>query len=139
MKTPSLILSAVLASFALNATAGDLAVEVRGIAQAKGDVLIALYDKSDTWLKNALRQVKVAAQKGSITTQFKDLPEGNYAISLFHDENVNGRMDSNLMGIPLEPYGFSKDASGNFGPASFEDAKFSLPAGGVSIVINLRS
>ena len=102
MKTPSLILSAVLASFALNATAGDLAVEVRGIAQAKGDVLIAMYNKSDTWLKNALRQVKVAAQKGSITTQFKDLPEGDYAISLFHDENVNGRMDSNYMGIPLQ-------------------------------------
>ena len=139
MKTPSLILSAGLASIALNATAGDLAVEVRGIAQAKGDVLIAVYDKSDTWLKKSLRQVKVTAQKGSVTTLFKDLPEGDYSISLFHDENVNGRMDSNPMGIPLEAYGFSNDASGNFGPASFEDAKFNLPAGGVSVVINLKS
>lgn len=139
MKHPSLILAAMLTSFAVNATAGDLAVEVRGITQAKGDILIALYDKSDTWLKKSLRQVKVAAQKGSVTTLFKDLPEGDYAISLFHDENVNGRMDSNPMGIPLESYGFSKDASGNFGPASFEDAKFNLPVGGASISINLRS
>lgn len=139
MKTPSLILSAVLASIALNATAGDLAVEVRGIAQAKGDVLIAVYDKSDTWLKKSLRQVKVTAQKGSVTTLFKDLLEGDYSISLFHDENVNGRMDSNPMGIPLEAYGFSNDASGNFGPASFDDATFNLPAGGISVVINLKS
>lgn len=67
------------------------------------------------------------------------LPEGAYAVSLYHDENGNGRLDTNEMRIPIEPWGFSNDAIGLFGPASFEDARFTLPAEGARIVVQLRS
>ena len=57
---------------------------------------------------------------------FEDIPEGTYAVSIFHDENDNGKMDTNFLGIPSEDYGCSNDASGFLGPPKWEDAKFQL-------------
>jgi uncharacterized protein (DUF2141 family) len=66
------------------------------------------------------------------------LPEGEYAVSLFVDENSNGKMDKNAIGIPTEAYGFSNDASGNFGPPSFEQAKFVVGKDKAAITITLK-
>jgi len=55
---------------------------------------------------------------------FEELPFGEYAIKLFHDENMNGELDSNFLGIPTEDYGFSNNVRGTFGPADYDDAKF---------------
>ena len=51
------------------------------------------------------------------------MPFGEYAIKLFHDENMDGELDSNFLGIPTEDHGFSNNASGTFGPADYDDAK----------------
>ena len=67
---------------------------------------------------------------------FKNLSEGDYAIKLYHDENDNGLLDTNLVGLPSEGYGFSNNA-GRYGPASYEVAKFAVSQD-VSININLR-
>ncbi len=52
------------------------------------------------------------------------LKYGEYAVRVFHDENKNGKIDTNFLGIPTEDYGYSNDASGWFGPPSWEKAKF---------------
>lgn len=55
-----------------------------------------------------------------------------------HDENGNGKLDSNWLGIPSEPVGASNDARGQFGPPSFEDAAFELGPGDVTVTIRLH-
>ncbi len=120
------------------AFAVELTVEIKGIASSTGDIYVALYDKAEKWMKTSLSGSKVAAKKGSVSVTFKDLPDGDYAISLYHDENSNGKMDSNVIGIPTEPYAFSNDAAGNFGPASFEQAKFKVDGEKKNIVINIK-
>ena len=137
--TLATVATTLFAAFApATATAAELNVEIKGIASSSGDVYVAVYDKAEKWMKTGLASAKVAAKKGSVTVTFKDLPEGDYAISLYHDENGNGKMDTNLIGMPTEPYAFSNDAAGNFGPASFEQAKFKVEGEKKSIIINIK-
>jgi uncharacterized protein (DUF2141 family) len=120
------------------AYAADLTVEIKGLTSANGKVLIALYDKADGWMKQGLKMGRTAAQKDGVTYEFKDLPPGEYALSIHHDENDNGKFDTNLVGMPIEPYGFSNDAMGNFGPPTFEQAKFKLDTDKKTVTLNLK-
>jgi uncharacterized protein (DUF2141 family) len=125
-------------AFAGNANAGDLTIEIKGVGD-KGNVMVALYKQSDTWMRRATGGGQsVPAKKDGVALTFKDLPDGEYAVSLFVDENTNGKMDSNAIGIPTEPYAFSNDASGNFGPPTFEQAKFVVTKDAKTIVINIK-
>ena len=121
------------------AQAADLTIDVQGVAEAKGKILVAVYDKSEGWLKKAVKATRVDAVKGSTIVTISGLPEGTYAVSLYHDLDENGKLESNAIGIPTEPIGFSNDAMGAFGPASFDDAKVKLPAEGARIVVTLKS
>jgi uncharacterized protein (DUF2141 family) len=67
----------------------------------------------------------------------EELPFGEYAIKLYHDENGNNKMDRNMLGIPSEDYGFSNNATGSFGPADYEDAKFIFNSSSQKHEINL--
>ena len=73
----------------------------------------------------------------SAVTTFEDVPAGPFAVSVYHDEDGDGKMDTNLVGIPSEDYGFSADASGVFGAPSFEEASLELAAG-ASMQITVR-
>jgi uncharacterized protein (DUF2141 family) len=57
---------------------------------------------------------------------FLTVPAGQHAIKVFHDVNANGKLDTNWMGIPNEPYGFGNDARGKFGPPSFEESAVTI-------------
>ena len=76
--------------------------------------------------ENTVQRQKVEIEEGKISVTFKDIPSGNYAISYIHDENSNDEMDTGMMGIPKEGYGFSNDARGFMGPPSIEDQIFEL-------------
>jgi uncharacterized protein (DUF2141 family) len=67
-----------------------------------------------------------------------DLPEGEYAISLFHDQNDNKKLDTNLIGIPKEAFGFSNNVLGVMGPPSFDKAKFKAMKSDSKISIELK-
>lgn len=136
MKKLFACLVAALATPAANAA--DLTIEVLG-TQARGMVYVALYNQAGSWMKTPLKGQVATAEPGKTIIVLKDLPEGEYALSLFQDLDGDRRMARNMMGMPTEPWGFSKDALGSFGPPSFEDAKIHLPAAGVSTTVNLRS
>jgi uncharacterized protein (DUF2141 family) len=123
----SALLAALLALSATAAHALDLTVEVTGIRSNKGEVLAGLFVDTESWLKKPLRGERVVAGE-RVLLVFRDLPAGRYALTVFHDENSNGKLDSNLMGMPIEPLGFSRDAKGNMGPAKFDDAALLLDA-----------
>jgi uncharacterized protein (DUF2141 family) len=69
---------------------------------------------------------------------FTNLPYGWYGVSLYHDENGDGKMDVNAMGIPKEAYGFSNNAKGFFGKPDYKDVKFQLNSAEKQITINLK-
>lgn len=134
--TVTLLLTPLLALSSVHAA--ELSVEVKGISEAKGDVLLAVYDKADSWLKKGVAVAKVAATVGSVTLSVPGLAEGEYAVTIFQDMNGNGKLDANFVGIPTEPFGFSNDATGKLGPAKFEQAKFMIEQGNKAISIKLR-
>lgn len=111
------------------ARATDLEVEVQGVASADGEIMVAVFGDADGWLRKPVAVGKVAAsarQDGSVRVVLKDLPEGTVAFSVMHDLNGNGRLDRNPMGMPTEPYGFSNNAAGMFGPPKFEQATLTV-------------
>lgn len=69
---------------------------------------------------------------------FADLPPGRYAVAAFHDADENGRLTLWPIGLPREPYGFSNDARGRFGPPGFDSAAFNLGPGGARQTLTLR-
>ena len=119
------------------ANAADLHVKVEGITQPKGMLSALLVNSKEAWDgKSApvgMRRVEITAT-GFIELTFDGLAPGNYAIRLMHDENGNGKLDRNQMGMPIEGYGYSNNPR-VMRAATFEEARFSVPAAGKSIQI----
>ena len=76
----------------------------------------------------SLQRKWCAIQKSESVCRFDPVPAGTYAVACFHDENENGKLDKNFIGVPTEGTVASNNAKGTMGPPSFEDAKFSLVA-----------
>jgi len=104
----------------------SIEVTVEDVANNDGKIFLALYNSETNFLEKSYKGTKSEIMNNSSTITFEDIPSGVYAISVFHDENDNGKMDTNFMGIPKEDYGCSNDASGFMGPPKWKDAKFEL-------------
>ena len=105
---------------------GKLEIVITGFENNTGDCWFAIdnsedvYESEDTvWIGKIL-----PIENNQVTVIIDSLNYGEYAIKVFHDENRNGELDTDIFGIPDEDYGFSNDASGWFGPPSWENAKF---------------
>mgnify|MGYP003506400901 CR=1 FL=1 len=120
------------------AQAGELHVEVKGLTEIKGDLMVAVFNQKGQWLKQASVNRKLGVTQSVLSVQFDNLPEGEYAVSVFHDLNSNGKLDSNAVGMPTEPYGFSNNAASNFGPPSFDAAKIKLDQSKTAISIRVN-
>ena len=120
---------AIVASLAFSAAqAAELTIEVTAIKDIKGTIMLAMYDNAAGFDEGAGPPVHasgIAVESDTVTLTLPDLPAGQYAIKLYHDANGNGEMDSNMLGLPLEGYGFSGNG-GRFGPPSFEEAAFTV-------------
>jgi len=117
-----------------------LEVKVNNIKKNTGYMMLALYDSEETFLGEEYFEVarEEVKEKGSLIIKLADLPYGKYAITVFHDENGNEDLDTNAIGIPREPYGFSNDARGFMGPPKYQAASFEYQEGRAAIEINLR-
>lgn len=123
-----------------NAKGHRLAVKVKGLRNDRGNVAVALFDSAKAFpdQARAVTGKVVAPSKGEALVIFEGLSPGLYAVAVLHDENANGKMDFNLIGIPTEGYGFSNDASAPFGPPSFEAAAFRLRVDAGEIAITAK-
>jgi uncharacterized protein (DUF2141 family) len=119
---------------------GTLTVTILNFKNNLGQVSIALYNREEAFPKSPDKAVKILRapirDKKSIVV-FESLPPGEYAISVYHDENNNGKMDTNFFGIPKEGVGASNDARGHLGPPHYKDAKFNFTGGVQSISIHM--
>lgn len=104
----------------------NITVSVDGANSNDGKMFLALYKEKTSFLKEPFKALKSEISNKECQATFEDLPAGIYAVSIFHDENDNGKMDTNFMGIPKEDYGCSNGATGFMGPPKWEDAKFEL-------------
>lgn len=105
----------------------DLTIRVDGIRNSNGYIMVGLHDgSSDFPDSEPFMAVEGEAENGSIELVIKDVPAGEYAIALMHDENGNGEFDSTEYGMPLEGYGFSNNPEPQMGPASWSDASFDV-------------
>lgn len=106
--------------------AAELTISITGIPSVKGKVLVALYDDPTAYDANRRGKSAMVTVTGEQeTVVFRDLAEGDYAVKLFHDENGNYQLDTNVLGLPKEGYGFSNNQA-RFGPSSFDEARFSV-------------
>lgn len=132
----SLILTLLSFLFALLLPAqspnlGILTVRIVNARNANGVIRIALFHSVEGFpgdASKALRtqQAKIDPQTLTAEAVFPGIPQGTYAVMVFHDENGNGKLDKNLVGIPKEGYGASNNPAKKMRPPAFDEAKFSL-------------
>ncbi len=119
-----------------------LTVQVAGARNNRGQIAIALFqdgagfpgDKSKAF---RTLQVRIDPQTLRAQVTLNDLPPGVYAVSVFHDENMNGQLDKNVFGIPKEGYGASNNLRRSMGPPKFAESKFQLDQPEKAIEISL--
>lgn len=133
----SILTIALLVTAVISAQEFKLEIEVNGFKNNDGKAKINLYNTQESFMKKGIKSVRTVLKNNKTYAVFTDLPKGTYAVSMFHDENSNGKIDSNFMGIPTEGYGTSNDAKGFMGPPKYEDAKFELVADR-KMVINIQ-
>ncbi|MBC7777877.1 MAG: DUF2141 domain-containing protein [Phycisphaerae bacterium] len=119
----------------------ELQVEFRNLHEAKGSLYVAVYDGSDAFLKvEQVRRKKIVpiGQTDALKLSLGNLPPGKYALSCFQDLNGNGQLDTNWMGIPSEPYGFSNNSRPKFRAPKWTEAAFDLGQSGKTISVRLE-
>ena len=133
------ILITTTSLFTGTAIAGELSVNIRGIESDAGQLMIAVIDSEAAFNGEApaVLSLLIAPKPGERTFSTDALPHGAYGIRVMHDENGNGDMDSNLVGMPTEAWGFSNNAMGNFGPPAWSDIRFEV-AGSTAVAIDLN-
>lgn len=110
--------------------AQDLILRMNGIKQGKGDILIAVFNGADGFpneTAKAVQLLRAVPVNGKAELAVKKLPSGRYAVSLFQDTNGDGKLNTNIVGIPKEGYGVSNNAFNTFSAPAFKDASFLFP------------
>lgn len=108
---------------------GTILVTVQGLPSDQGQVLINLFLDPKGFPndhKSAWRARKLAIKDGKARTRFKDVPAGPFAISAFHDADMDKELDTNILFMPTEHWGVSRDAGGFLGPPAWRDAVLQL-------------
>ncbi|MFV8226078.1 DUF2141 domain-containing protein [Christiangramia aquimixticola] len=124
MKT-ILFLLAILATNLVNAQdteSGNIEVKVPNVSSSTGEVLFALYTE-DNFMQAPVASLKAEIIEGEASANFKNLKEGNYAILVMHDVNMNMQMDFDIDGLPLEDYGSSNNVY-EMGPPTWGNSNF---------------
>jgi uncharacterized protein (DUF2141 family) len=132
-------LSSVVLTLATAAGAADLTVTVAGVKNSTGSVAAAIFN-SDVNFPRAqppFGAFRMKSSGGPVSFTVHNLPPGKYAITTYHDENDNGKLDADPTGLPTEGYGVSNDAREVLAPPQFSKASFDVGDQNKSITIKL--
>lgn len=121
------------------AQAADLTINIADLESTQGFVGIQVVNSADAWdgKAAAVERQRLPVSGTELKFSIPDLQPGEYAVMVMHDENGNGELDYNVLGIPSESYGFSNNPDG-FGKPSYEQARFKLGTEGGAITIRLQ-
>ncbi|MBK5193694.1 MAG: DUF2141 domain-containing protein [Flavobacteriaceae bacterium] len=128
MKNSILMLLVFLhGSLILNAQ-NTIEVKIINFASDKGVAQIGLFNKETSFLDKFYKGKEVKIKDQKAVAIFTDIPDGTYAISVFHDKNEDEKLNT-FLGIPTENYAASNNAPSKFGPPKWKDAKFEVRNG----------
>src|ERR1700737_2366540 len=116
-------------------------VEISGLRSDKGQMLCALFSSADafpTKADKAVARVTAKIAERQAACDFAGVAPGTYAVSVVHDENSNGKLDTNFIGMPREGVGASNDAKGHMGPPQFGAASFAYRGGRLELKIHVN-
>jgi len=121
-------------------TLARLTVKVTDLRSHKGQLIFGVFDQANGFPtesgKSKNWQIK-KADADSVTFEC-ELPAGVYGASVLHDENANGRMDKNMVGVPEEGYGVTNNPKPKFRAATYKESTFTLPPEGASLTISVQ-
>ncbi len=121
---------------------GDIIVIITDLRNTDGEILISLYDKAEGFPRDREAIVRAAVVEpdasGQVTTIFEDLPYGDYAIAVLHDEDGSKGMTFGSFHLPKEGYCFSNNIKVRFKPPKFKKSKFTLDGDGVTQTLRMR-
>lgn len=142
MKKSTLLLILISLLFSLSGQdkKSTLTVELKNL-KIEGTVYLTLFNKDEGYPSDSAKAFLKNMKKVSANTEkvvFKDIPFGTYAVSVWHDQNDNQKMETNFIGIPKEGLGASNDAKGKMGPPKFKDAKFVVDKEKMNISITVN-
>jgi uncharacterized protein (DUF2141 family) len=119
----------------------DLTLYISGLRNDEGRCLVNVFNQPKGFPTDPSAAMKSASgpiRDGRCTITLDDLPAGEYAISVLHDQNGNGKPDTNFLGIPKEGIGTSNNAKGRLGPPAYADCRFTYAGQAKSIFITIQ-
>ncbi|MFC1490378.1 DUF2141 domain-containing protein [Candidatus Latescibacterota bacterium] len=108
---------------------GDIELQISGLRNDNGILRVLLFQSSDGFPSDHTKSYvlkNVSIIKDSVSVKIPNVPYNDYAVTVLHDENSNGELDTNWLGLPKEGVGVSNNAKSLLGPPKYKDAKFNL-------------
>jgi uncharacterized protein (DUF2141 family) len=117
-----------------------ITVDVESLRSDLGSVRVALYPSEHGWAQHGyeVATCRAVIRHGRAVCTLVDVPPGTYAVALLHDEDDDGTLDRDFIGLPREGFGFSNDAAVSFGPPPFEAASFAHDGSPTELVVHAR-
>lgn len=128
----------IIAVPAANAANDDskLVLNFTNVPDIPGNLMIAIYNKPESFRKDSHKSLKVVSTPGEMQVEIPGLSPGEYAVMVFHDQNGDGKLNRNLLGIPKEHWSGSLNTSFVLGPPSWNQTRFILQETGASIQVS---
>ena len=106
----------------------QLTIKISNIEKIKGEIKVGIFDADTHFLKEgyAIKNYSIKVEKNTAILTITDLPKGEYAVTMYHDQNSDNECNKNFIGIPKEPYGFSNNIKPKMSAPKYKDCKFDL-------------
>lgn len=133
--------SCLLGSYYQDNPVNSLSLVIENLHSDAGNVHLAIYDEEEQFAKS-LKPFRLKIYKAPATrrleVQMDSLPFGRYALAIYHDENGNGDLDKNLLGIPKEPYGFSNNPRAKWSAPTYQETSFEIGPNRTELAVSLK-
>ena len=105
-----------------------LTIKISNIEKIKGEIKVGVFNTDTNFLKegHAIKNYSIKVENSTAVLTITDLPKGEYAITIYHDQNSDNECNRNFIGIPKEPYGFSNNVKPKMSAPKYEDCKFTF-------------
>lgn len=106
----------------------QLTIKISNIEKIKGEIKVGIFNTDTNFLKEgyAIKNYSIKVENNTAILTITDLPKGEYAITMYHDQNSDNECNRNFIGIPKEPYGFSNNIRPKMSAPKYKDCKFIL-------------
>ncbi|MFO8089251.1 MAG: DUF2141 domain-containing protein [Desulfatiglandaceae bacterium] len=129
-------------AFAQSSSCPGIHIDILNIKNSRGTIACALFDSPDgfprEYLRHATSMMAIEIRDTEARCDFVGIPAETYALVVIHDENRNGELDTNWLGLPTEGYGFSSDAKATLSSPSFSDASLRYDGESLDLTISLH-